>query len=112
MSNSLDKLKTESASTMREADVSGGLSGDMEVKIASLDCLPVDPITPELAQTAGLEVWVGLYQTIVDGDLDIQSGDSFTTVSDSESYKVRAVADWYWRPEDDVMSLVVLEGVA
>lgn len=111
MSSSFDKLKTEDASTKRAGEVdSSGLSGGLETKIASLDCLPVDPITPELAQIAGLDVWVGLYQTMVDGDLDILAGDQF--IAASKTYKVRAVADWDWCPETDVMSLLVLEDVA
>lgn len=109
MSNSFDKLKTTTASTQRAGAVdSSGLSGGMDTSIASLSCLPVDPITAELAQTAGLDVWVGLYQTMVDGDLDIQSGDQFIVASDT--YKVRAVAEWDWK--SDVMALLVLEDVA
>jgi hypothetical protein len=110
MSNSFDKLKTATAQTKREGSVSGGLSGDLEVNIDSLDCLPIDPVTPELAQVAGLDVWVGLYQTMVDGDLDIVRGDQF--ISGDVTYKVRAIANWDWRPESDVVSVVVLERVA
>lgn len=110
MSNSFDKLKTATAQTKREGSVSDGLSGDLAVSIDSLDCLPVDPITPELAQIAGLDVWVGLYQTMVDGDLDIVRGDQF--ISGGVTYEVRAVADWSWRPEDDVTTMVILEKIA
>jgi hypothetical protein len=109
MSNSFDKLKTATAQTKRQGEVSGGLSGDLEVNIDSLDCLPVDPLNAEIAQTVGLEVWVGLYQTMVDGDLDIEPGDQF--ISGGVTYKVRAVGGWEWRPEDDVMSVIVLEEV-
>jgi hypothetical protein len=106
MSNSFDKLKTATAQTKRQGAVSGGLAGDLEVEIDSLDCLPIDPLNSEIAQTVGLETWVGLYQTMVDGDLDIQEGDQFIS---GETYKVRAVGDWSWRPEADVYGVVVLE---
>lgn len=108
--SSFDKLKTTTAQTKREGAVSGGLSGDLAVEIDSLACLPVDPLTPELAQIAGLDAWVGLYQTMVDGDLDIEPGDQF--ISSSITYKVRSVSDWYWRPDADVTTLIVLEKVA
>lgn len=110
MSSSFDKLKTATASTKREGSVAGGLSGDLATNIASLSCLPIDPITPELAQMAGLNEWVGLFQTMVDGDLDIEAGDQF--ISGGVTYRVRAVADWSWRPETDVTTLVLLEKIA
>jgi hypothetical protein len=109
MSNSFDKLKTATAQTKRQGAVSDGLAGDLAVQIESLDCLPVDPLSADLAQTVGLGAWVGLYQTMVDGDLDIEEGDQF--ISGGITYKVRTVADWSWRPETDVYSLIVLEEV-
>lgn len=108
MSKSFDKLKTQTASTLRQGAVSGGLAGDMATKISSLDCMPIDPITAELAQVAGLDTWVGLHQTMTD-NLDILAGDQF--VSGGVTYNVRAVESWSWRPDDDSL-LVVLEKVA
>jgi len=110
MSASFDRLKSVTASTKREGAVVNGLSGGMETKLSSLKCLPIDPITAELAQTAGLESWVGLYQTMVDDGLDILAGDQF--IVGSVTYKVRAVADWYWTPASSDTSLIVLEFVA
>ena len=88
-----------------------GLAGGMETKIASLKCLPLDPLTPETAQaiykTVELEAWVGLYQTMTQGSLDIDNGDQF--IVGSVTYKVRAAVDWYWSPTVDNTTLIILE---
>jgi len=107
VSASFDRLKSVTASTKREGAVVGGLSGSMATNIASLSCLPIDPLSPEAAQTVGLEAWVGLYQTMVDGSLDIVAGDQF--IVGSVTYKVRAVANWYWFPDEENTTVVVLE---
>ena len=102
---SFDRLASVAASTKRQGPVVNGLAGAMATQIASLTCTPLDPVTPEIAQTAGLEVWVGLKQCMVDGDLNIANGDQF--IVGSVTYKVRAVADYDWG--SDVTSLLILE---
>jgi hypothetical protein len=108
MTASFERMCSVSSYTRRQGAVSYGLAGDMATNIAALDCTPIDPVTPELAQTAGLEAWVGLYQTMVEGGLDIARGDQF--VAGGVVYKVRAVADYEWGP--DVTTLVILEKLA
>jgi len=104
---SFDRLASVTASTKRQGPVVTGLAGGMETKISSLKCMPIDPVTPELAQTAGIEAWVGLFQTMTRGSLDIDNGDQF--IVDSVTYKVRAAVDWYWSPTVDNTTLIVLE---
>lgn len=107
MSTSFSKLATVTASTQREGAVSGGLAGDLATNIASLSCTPIDPLTPEVAQMAGLGTWAELLQTMVQGGLDIQAGDRFIVGSDT--YKVKAVAEWKWEPDSSDNALVILE---
>ena len=108
---SFDRLASVTANTKRQGRVVNGLSGGMETKISSLKCLPLDPLTPETAQviykTAELETWVGLYQTMARGSLDIDNGDQF--IVGSVIYKVRAAVDWYWSPTVDNTTLIILE---
>ena len=109
-SPSFTRLASVTASTKRQDAVVDGLSGGMETKITSLKCMPIDPITPEVAQTAGIEAWVGLFQTMTQGSLDIDNGDQF--IVGSVTYKVRAAVDWYWSPTVDNTTLIILEKLA
>ncbi|MDY7078014.1 MAG: hypothetical protein SXV54_13950 [Chloroflexota bacterium] len=106
---SFDVLATVTASTKRQGAVSGGLSGDMVENIASLNCLPLDPVTPEVAQTMGIEAFAEVLQTMTKGGLDILEGDLF--IVGSTEYKVRAVGEWYWRPSADNTALILLEEI-
>lgn len=98
---------TVTASTKRRPDAASGLIGAAAEKIASLKCLPLDPVDAELRQRiprlAGKEE---LLETFVQAGLDIIEGDIL--VVSSTEYPIRAVEDWYW-PGDklDYLRLVV-----
>jgi len=91
---SFEKLATVTASTKRSPGIVGGLEGAYAENIASLSCLPLDPVSPDLV--LGIEglAWYETLQTAVDGGLDIVEGDIL--VVGSESYPIRSVADWTW----------------
>jgi len=88
--------------------VAGGLSGDLATEIASLKCLPLDPLSPEVAKMTGLGTFVELLQTMVEGGLDILEGDVLYV--GSNSYTVRAVGQWTWSPTGtDTLRLILTE---
>lgn len=108
MSLSFNKFLVKSATTKRQGDVSGGLSGDLETNLAELDCTPVDPVTPEVAQQYGLDRFASLHQTIIE-DADVEEGDKF--IVDSTEYDVRAVGEWFWDPGAASFLVLMLEEV-
>ena len=107
-SGSFAKLATVTASTKRMGAVTGGLSGALAVSIAALKCLPLDPVSAEVAQMAGLGTFAELLQTMVEGGLDILEGDVLYV--DSNPYKIRAVGQWTWNPTGmDTLRLILEE---
>ena len=108
MSGSFARLATVTASTKRQGAVSGGLSGNMVTNIASLKCLPLDPVSPEVVAAAGLGAFVEVLETMVEGGLDILEGDQL--IVGSTTYKIRAVGQWTWRPSaTDTLRLILEE---
>ena len=102
------RMATVTASTQRQGAVVNGLAGDLAEEIASLKCLPLDPVTPEVAQMAGIGAFAELLQTMVEGGLDILEGD--VLVVGSDTYKIRAVGQWTWRPTAlDTLQLILEE---
>lgn len=91
---SFSDMATVSASTKRAAIVSGK-RGTPSVNVAALDCLPLDPVSPELRQTMELETPHELLQTFVEGDYDIKEGDLL--VVDAVEYPIKSCAEWTWR---------------
>lgn len=94
MSQAMRRLMTVTASTKRAAMVSGKRSTPI-ASIASLLCLPIDPLSSaerELLQRMGLGSPIGLFQTVVSGSPDIVSGDILTV--GSQDYNIRGVEDW------------------
>jgi len=108
-SQSFAKLATVTASTKRMGAVASGLSGDLGVSIASLKCTPLDPVTPEVAQMAGIGAFAELLVTMAEGGLDILEGDTFTV--GAITYKVRAVGQWMWRPTATNTLQIILEEI-
>ena len=92
---SFDELASVTASTKRSGGITDGLETAYAEEIASLKCLPLDPVSPDLA--LGIEGlgWRETLQTATQGDLDIVEGDLLVVGSDE--YPVRAVAEWEWR---------------
>jgi len=101
---SFDEMATVTASTKRSAGIVDGLEAGYVENIASLKCLPLDPISPELS--LGIEGlgWRETLQTYTEGGLDIVEGDLL--VVGSTEYPVRAVAEWTWRGSEYSMLYV------
>jgi len=107
-SSSFAKAATTVATTQRMGAVAGGLSGDMADQEVDFKCTPLDPLSPDVAASAGIGAFVEALQTFCEGGLDILEGD--TLITDGTTYKVRAVAEWYWRPTGaDTLALILEE---
>lgn len=105
---SFARMATVTASTERMGAVSAGLAGDLAEQVASLKCLPLDPLSPEVAQMAGIGAFAELLSTLTE-ETDILEGDVLYV--DSASYKIRAVAEWHWGPIGSDTLLLILEEV-
>lgn len=114
ISKGFDRMKMVTASTQRAGAVVAGLVGDMAASETDFECTPLDPLTIEVAQVAkiaqmaGLGHFAELLQTYCE-NLDILEGDTFIT--GGTTYKVRAVAQWYWRPMASNTLAIILEEV-
>lgn len=104
---SFDELATVTASTKRRGAIVDGLETGYAENIASLKCLPLDPVSPDLV--LGIEGlgWRETLQTTVQGGLDIVEGDFLVVVT--VEYPIRAVADWTWPPTGDDYQVLYLE---
>jgi hypothetical protein len=112
MSASFSKLATTTASTKRAAYSSGKFTAPV-TSIASLSCTPLVPVQQRTVATAGLETPVDMFETYVQGGLDIVAGDILLV--GSIEYNVVWVGQWYWRPAaTNTLQLVVqrMRGVA
>lgn len=109
ISGSFAKLATVTATTQRMGAVVGGLSGDMADSVVGFKCTPLDPLTPEIAQMAGIENFAEILQTYCQDGLDILEGDILIT--GGITYKIRAVGQWHWRPTDVNTLMLILEEV-
>jgi len=91
---SFDKMATITASTKRSGGIVDGKETAYTENIASLKCLPLDPVSPDMI--LGIEGlgWRETLQTTTEGDLDIIEGDLL--IVDSDEYPIRAVAEWSW----------------
>ena len=107
MSGSFAKLAVVTASTLRQGPIVDGLSGDMEEEIASLKCLPLDPLSADVAVRSGLGEYGELLQTMCEGGLDVREGDMLVT--SGGSYPVQAVEEWFWSPGDSDTLLLILK---
>lgn len=106
--SSFDRLATTTASTKRGGGIGvDGLEIDPSTQIASLKCLPLDSVSPEVS--LGIEGlgWSEILQTTVDGSLDIVEGDLLVVAS--VEYPIRAVADYEWSPTGKVFRVLYLE---
>ena len=115
-SGSFAKLASVTASTKRMGAVTDGLSGDMVAVESDFKCTPLDPLSlggsskvGDIIKTQGIEAFAELLMTMCEGGLDILEGDQLIT--GGVTYKVRAVAQWHWRPSDSNTLLIILEEV-
>lgn len=109
MSKSFSLLATVTASTKRAPAIVGGKRGTLVTNIASLKCLPLDPVSAEIRQRLALETPHEVLQTSVDASLDIIEGDILTV--DGTDYPIRACEDWYWRPTGETYRRLYLENL-
>jgi hypothetical protein len=108
LGRTFDLLAVVTASTKRRPDPVGGIVGDAVTNIDSLSCTPLDPVDPDLRDMIpGLSGKGELRQTLIEGGLDIKEGDIL--VVGSASYSIRAVGDWYWRPDESDFVHLFLE---
>lgn len=106
---SFEKLATVTASTKRSGGIADGLEVGYVENIASLACLPLDPVTPEVAQGIEGLSFRELLQTAVEGGLDIVEGDIL--VVGSAEYPIRAVSEWTWPPAQTDYLILLLEDI-
>lgn len=109
MSNSFALMATVTASTKRAAPPVSGITTAPATNVASLKCLPLDPVDAELSKRMGLDTPEELLQTTVDGSLDIREGDYLTVLG--VDYPIRACEDWYWRPTNRTYRRLILEDI-
>ena len=107
--SSFEKLATVTASTKRSGAIVNGLEVGYAVNIASLVCLPLDPVDPEVALGMERLGFREVLQTAVEGGLDIVEGD-LLVVAGTE-YPIRSVADWYWPPTDEDYMILIVEEI-
>ena len=91
---SFARLATTTASTKRSGGIVNGLEVGYTTNIASLKCLPLDPVDPELVQGEWGLAFYEVLQTTVEGSLDIVEGDVLVVAT--VEYPIRAVGDWDW----------------
>ena len=105
----MGSLATMIASTKRPPTFSGGKRGDPEAHLSSFWCFPLDPANPEVAADYRTGRTQEVLQTFCEGGLDIKEGDRL--VVGSTEYPIRAVADWYWKPDGSNYLQLIVEDV-
>jgi hypothetical protein len=102
-------MATVTASTKRVGAIVGGLEPAPTENIASLKCLPLDPVDPEVGQGVEGLSFREILQTFAEKGLDIIEGDLL--VVGSTEYPIRAVADWFWGPDTADYIRLLLEDI-
>lgn len=105
-SGSFARITTVTATTQRMGAVANGLSGDMANSVVDFKCTPLYPLTSEVAKMVGLANFAELLITYCENQ-DILEGD--TLITGGVTYKIRAVAQWFWQPTDANRLAIVLE---
>ena len=105
---SFAELASVTASTKRSGGIVDGLETAYAVQIASLKCLPLDPVDPLLAQEFEGLTFRELLQTTVEGGLNIIENDLL--VVGSKEYPIKSVANWTWPPDaKDFLTLILVD---
>lgn len=92
MSRSFTKMMSvTTATTKRLPAVASGLIGAPVANVASMTCLPLDPVDPELRARLALDTPHELLQTFTD-ETDILEGDIL--VLSGVEYPIKSVAEW------------------
>lgn len=101
--SSFSRLATVTASTERRP-ISGVIESNAVAVVTSMQCLPLDPVSPETIRRTNMTTPINMLETYVEGDLDIHSGD--VLVVGASRYDIRIVANYTWR-ETHCLHLVV-----
>jgi len=104
---SFAELASVTASTKRSGGIASGLEAAYAENIASLKCLPLDPVSADVVQSIPSLSFMESLQTAVEGGLDILEGD-ILVVAGTE-YPIRAIEDWTWPPDAKVYQILYLE---
>lgn len=105
---SFQKMATVTASIKRSPISVNGKRGVPVANLTGLKVLPIDPLDPEVQIRLELDGPFELLQTMVEDGPDINRHTD-TLVVGTKEYKIRAVADWNWRPSGSGTLLLVLE---
>lgn len=100
----LRRMLTVTASTKRAPAIASGKRGAAATNVASLLCMPLDPVDPELRQRLALNTPHELLQTMT-LETDIREGDILVVAG--KEYPVRSCAEWIWRGGTSFRHLVV-----
>lgn len=100
-------MATVTASTKRSGGISSGLEAAYATEIVSLKCLPLDPVSAEIAQGFEGLSFREILQTQVEGGLDVVEGDLL--VVNSTEYPIRAIEDRTWQPTSENYMVLYLE---
>lgn len=104
---SFAELASVTASTKRSGGIASGLEASYAENIASLKCLPLDPVDADVAQGIEGLSFREILQTTVEGGLDIKEGDLL--VVGATEYPIRLVKDWHWPPDNTDYRILYLE---
>ena len=102
-------MASTTASTKRRPAADGNeLFQVPATNIASLACTPIDSMAPETVINADLGAPFTIFQTFVQGGLDIVAGDVF--VVGSQEYAIRAIEPYEWTPDSSAVYMrLILE---
>lgn len=107
---SFAKLATSSMTTTREPAYAGGKIGDPIAHLSTaVACLPVMPVTPEVAFSLNIDVPYELMETYLDGDIDVKEGDIATI--DGAEYRIFGVGDWPWPGTSQAFKHLILRKI-
>ena len=107
MGASFQKLATVTCGTKRNPDPVSGIVTAPVTNLSGVKCLPLDPVSAEIATRLELDTPHEVLQTMIEGGEDIVEGDVLTV--GSAEYNIRAVEDWTWRPDAEDTVLLILE---
>lgn len=82
------------ASTKRAPAMVAGKRGAAVTNLTGVKCMPLDPVSAEVALRVGTNAPQELLQTFVDKTLDIREGDVLVVAG--QDYPIRSVAEWEW----------------
>lgn len=108
MSASFERIATETF-TAERATLAAGVRGDFAAHLggAATACTPIAPVDAETVRHLELDTPTRKWQICVDGGVDVAAGDRLTI--SGATYRVVAVAPYYWRPAGATRLQVFLE---